>query len=362
MARKKLPSAPPPANSGFKASASYLIGRGTRSSQAANAKPVAMNEEAHTEFLPVYIHTAKCDICEKRNDSVLQRCMTCTSQFCHRCMVGGDGIHVKSNDMDWTDYGAQANSTSKTQRNGYEYTTKYGPVSLLRQRYIPATEIPSCRSHQRELKNAREKTTMPFVADDIPTKAGPAPTGQGFATDMQPNSGIPATVTRKSTRLENVKRNDTDSHFPLIIPSHEDDYGPKFQRFLSNVRDMGDHDMTEEDSPSSDNDDHSPIPESFSGPFGVLGRNRNSKRVFPNPWAKEIKEHKHEITDELSLIDRTLDILNDRKRQTLVMEEHIDEVLDAACILMSMRAHATGFLAEKEASTQRTPGKGKQKM
>ena len=399
MAGKKRTAASQPANAGFKASASFFIAKGNGPSQAAKAKPVAMNEEPHTGFLPVYIHTAKCDMCEKRNYSVLQRCVTCTSQFCYRCMLGGDGIHVMNIDMNWEDYGAQANSTTKAQRKAKELLAKNRPNNVFRQRYTSAADIPSCRSHHRELKNAREGTMEAFVADEIPAKAGPAPKmqkavvkafvadetpakagpapkrqravmeasvadeipakagpapkRQRTVTNQQPNPGRPATTAKKNTRAENAKSNHTEAQFPLIIPTYKDDYGPRFQRFLSNVQGMTDHDMTEAEYTSSDNDNYDPRRTSdfFSGPFGVPGGKGNSEKPAPNPWAKEINEHKKGITAELSLIDKHLDLLKDKKRLALVRKTHVDEALDAACILMSMRADASGFPAEKETST-----------
>ncbi|KFZ16404.1 hypothetical protein V502_05111 [Pseudogymnoascus sp. VKM F-4520 (FW-2644)] len=394
MAGKKRTEDAQPAKAGFKASASFFMAKGNGPSQAAkakpaakvkpvakakpvaNAKPAAMNEEPHTEFLPVYIHTAKCDICEKRNYSVLQRCVTCTSQLCYRCMLAGDGIHVQNFDMNWKDYGAQANSTSKAQRKAKELLARNRPDNVFPQRYTSAADIPSCRSHHRELKYAREVTMEAFVADEIPAKAGPAPKRQRAAmeafvadeipakagpaskrqrtvTNKQPNPGRPATAAKKNIRAENAKSNHTEAQFPLIIPTHKDDYGPRFERFLSNVQGMTDHDMTEAEYTSSDNDDHDPRRtwDFFSDPFRVPGGKGNSEKPAPNPWAKEINEHKKGITAELSLIDKHLDLLKDKKRLALVRKTHVDEALDAACILMSMRADASGFPAEKETST-----------
>jgi hypothetical protein len=330
------------------------MARGNGPSQATRGKPVAMNEEAHMEFVPVYIHTAKCDICEKRNDSVLQRCVTCTSQFCYRCMLGGDGVHVKSNDMDWTDYGAQANSTFKAQNKAQEQIANLVANHVAAQpRLTSASDIPSCRTHHRELKDAHKGTKEAFVADEIPAKAAPAPKRQKTAaTYQQPNQGKPAPAAKKNTRVENSKKNRTEAQFPLIIPSHKDDYGPRFQRFISNLQEANDNDATEAEWTSSDNEDHDPrrISDFFPGPYGIIGKKFNSKRPLPNPWANEIKENKKDITAEISLIDRHLDLLNDKKMLALVRKTNIDEVLDAACILMTMRTDARGFPDENETS------------
>ncbi|OBT67528.1 hypothetical protein VE03_03714 [Pseudogymnoascus sp. 23342-1-I1] len=356
MARKKPTVASLPPDSGFKASASFLMDRGDGPSQAASAKPVAMNEEPHTEFIPVYIHTAKCDMCEKRNYGVLHRCVTCTSQFCYRCMRAGDGTHKMSIDMNWTDYGAQANSNPilKSQRKAQEYVSRNRPGNVFRQRYTSAANIPSCRYHHRELRNAREGKIEPFVADEIPDKAGPAPKRQKSSIHQEPHPWGLAAAVMNNTRAENAKKDRTEAQFPLIIPSHEDDYGPKFQSFLSNIRDMtdDDDDITEEESTSSGNNNHDPrgISNFFSGISRVSDGTRNSRRLAPNPYAKEIKEHKKDITEELSLIEKHIDLIKDKKRLALMRKTHIDEALDAACILMSMRTDARGFPDEKETS------------
>ncbi|KAL1882507.1 hypothetical protein Plec18167_002923 [Paecilomyces lecythidis] len=49
----------------------------------------------HTSFVTVRIHTAKCDICNCHNTSILRRCATCGWQICTPCWDarGGDGRH-----------------------------------------------------------------------------------------------------------------------------------------------------------------------------------------------------------------------------------------------------------------------------
>lgn len=309
------------------------MARGNGSSKATRAKPLAMNEEQHTGFLPVYIHTAKCDICEKRNYSVLQRCVTCTSQLCHRCMLGGDGIHAMSHDMDWTDYGSQASSSLKARKKAQNKAqeVKYERGSLIQDKLSFVTEIPSCRYHQKEYKIV-ERTKDAFVEDEIPIKAVPAPKRQKTAGDQQPSPRKPVSVTENDTRAVNARSNPTETQFPLITLGHKDDCGSRFQKFISNVMaSHTDHDITEDESDLSDSDNHD------TDPFGVLGRKRSSGKPTPTPWAKEIKEHKQDITAELALIDRQLDLLNDKKRLALVRKTHIDEALNAASILMTIR-------------------------
>ncbi|KFY07088.1 hypothetical protein V492_07461 [Pseudogymnoascus sp. VKM F-4246] len=352
--KKRTTAASPPPNSGFKASASFIMARGNTSPKTVNAKPAAMNEEPHTGFVPVYIHTAKCDICEKRNDSVLQRCTTCTSQFCYRCMLGGDGIHVKSNDMDWADYGAQATSTSKAQKKAQEPVVKHERGSPLKERSTFATDIPSCRYHHKEFKVEHLNTKGPYLAYGTPAKTGPAPKNQKTAAVQQTNPWRPAPAAKKDSESANARRNPTQAQFPLVIPTDEEDYEPRLYRFLKKSRDsdMIDNDMTEEESDSSDDEDPRRLTDFFPNPYGVPTRKRIFGKSATNPWAQEVKEHRKDIKEEIALIDRRLDLLNDKKRLALVRKMQFDEALDAACILMSMKSDARGCPSEAELSIQ----------
>ncbi|KAI9893980.1 MAG: hypothetical protein M1814_004750 [Vezdaea aestivalis] len=52
-------------------------------------------QEQHTEFSLVKVHTAKCDLCNKKNKSAMLRCTRCSRQICRTCLVehGGDASH-----------------------------------------------------------------------------------------------------------------------------------------------------------------------------------------------------------------------------------------------------------------------------
>ncbi|KAI9818871.1 MAG: hypothetical protein M1827_007692 [Pycnora praestabilis] len=59
----------------------------------------------HISFDDILIHTAKCDICNARNKSILKRCNACGWSICSPCWVhqGGDGTHViNEGDNGWT--------------------------------------------------------------------------------------------------------------------------------------------------------------------------------------------------------------------------------------------------------------------
>jgi hypothetical protein len=61
------------------------------------------SEQPHETYVPIYIHTAKCDACNKHNESVVQRCKRCSQQFCEPCVGSGhdDGIHRFTDNVDW---------------------------------------------------------------------------------------------------------------------------------------------------------------------------------------------------------------------------------------------------------------------
>ena len=63
------------------------------------ANPTAIPPEAipraHTDFMEVRVHTAKCDVCEKHNKLTLYRCMECGQHVCSSCWnKSGDRTHV----------------------------------------------------------------------------------------------------------------------------------------------------------------------------------------------------------------------------------------------------------------------------
>ncbi len=48
----------------------------------------------HDKWMPISIHTAKCDNCSKHNTSVIQRCASCSFQLCRNCIGSvDDKIH-----------------------------------------------------------------------------------------------------------------------------------------------------------------------------------------------------------------------------------------------------------------------------
>ena len=59
------------------------------------ANPPGAFPRAHTDFMEVRVHTAKCDSCEKHNKLTLYRCMECGQHVCSSCWKkSGDRTHV----------------------------------------------------------------------------------------------------------------------------------------------------------------------------------------------------------------------------------------------------------------------------
>lgn len=59
------------------------------------ANPPEAFPRAHTDFMEVRVHTAKCDSCEKHNKLTLYRCVECGQHVCSSCWKkSGDRTHV----------------------------------------------------------------------------------------------------------------------------------------------------------------------------------------------------------------------------------------------------------------------------
>ena len=59
------------------------------------ANPSEAFPPAHTDFMEVRVHTAKCDSCEKHNKLTLYRCVECGQHVCSSCWKkSGDRTHV----------------------------------------------------------------------------------------------------------------------------------------------------------------------------------------------------------------------------------------------------------------------------
>jgi hypothetical protein len=66
--------------------------------------PRIYSDERHTEYVKVLTRNAKCDNCESRNTTCMQKCRKCGLTTCTRCYVKGelDSRHdLRGLDLDW---------------------------------------------------------------------------------------------------------------------------------------------------------------------------------------------------------------------------------------------------------------------
>ncbi|KAL2064842.1 hypothetical protein VTL71DRAFT_3982 [Oculimacula yallundae] len=49
--------------------------------------PSNLQKQIHNKWLPTYVHSAQCDGCHTKKHAVLHRCLSCTLQFCKKCMM-----------------------------------------------------------------------------------------------------------------------------------------------------------------------------------------------------------------------------------------------------------------------------------
>ena len=71
----------------------------------------------HTEFKDIQIHTAKCDVCNRHNTSIMKQCTLCAQNFCNNCWLarGNDGTHIL-NSGDHGYVATEARATPKATR------------------------------------------------------------------------------------------------------------------------------------------------------------------------------------------------------------------------------------------------------
>lgn len=63
--------------------------------ESSQSSAQVQQQTRHKSFDTIHIETAKCDICNRRNTSILFRCNDCVKQMCSECMAN-DPVHCKS--------------------------------------------------------------------------------------------------------------------------------------------------------------------------------------------------------------------------------------------------------------------------
>ncbi|KAI0597888.1 hypothetical protein F4775DRAFT_601833 [Biscogniauxia sp. FL1348] len=85
--------------------------------------------DAHLEYIKVSTRNAKCDQCEKRNTSIMQKCMKCgmtTCEFCHRQGRYDRRHNLASMVLDWTVETRARGSRSKKVREEWNQGDESG--------------------------------------------------------------------------------------------------------------------------------------------------------------------------------------------------------------------------------------------
>lgn len=82
--------------------------------------PLDITQILHIHFVEVKTHTAKCDICNKRNKSTLQRCIKCGWSICAPCFLAKGSVaeHYVNTGNDWTLEAALKASNAKVSKEG----------------------------------------------------------------------------------------------------------------------------------------------------------------------------------------------------------------------------------------------------
>jgi hypothetical protein len=128
----------------------------------------------HTTFVPVYIHTAKCDLCDKRNKNVLQRCSTCCQQVCNICMYTASknkGKHwLDRDDQTWIDHQV-ASTGSAADRRSKRRARRTATTSV-----VDGSRIGKSTAQRTLRRTAGRRTAV--VAAAVVREAAPARAGR----------------------------------------------------------------------------------------------------------------------------------------------------------------------------------------
>jgi hypothetical protein len=350
-------SSPPPSSP-----PSLCVARERESSPATGTQPVAMNDEPHSDFTAVYIHTAKCDICEKRNNSVLQRCGTCTVQFCNRCMEVGDGIHVKNADLDWTDYGAQANSLKRQRKPKLRISNQEDSnVHQVRPTFAMQPSINKVEVQNNQpmaAKKACQRAKVAQAIEGTATKTRSKFKKQKLAAVVPSAPRNAALAAKNDTREEEVNIWSTSTCSTMFDSDDESDDEDNSQHDVQKQAKQGSKD---EDNIRSIfqtdprrrmhlalkfyNMQHLKAKPSVAAASN--GPDKPTNKAALDPWTETIEGNKHNIEEEMAQIGRDINALRERARVALSKKHEVDDAIDAACALMSMRTGSRDLYANK---------------
>jgi hypothetical protein len=153
----------PPIIVGLSASSFGFSSAATGRTQPA---PIPIAFDAHTTWRAIYVHTAKCDGCNKHNSSVLQQCCLCALNYCEICMNDETRRdwekHTPSEEMDWKNRGAQFGTRrgrgkkvtmereleKETKEEGAALRTKRGRAGANSERSFLAVSSPAASAEE----------------------------------------------------------------------------------------------------------------------------------------------------------------------------------------------------------------------
>lgn len=142
-----------------------------------------------TQFEPVTAHTAKCDLCNTRNDSGMSRCSSCGWQSCHACTIKNGctrthnaGSRVHTGPIDQNELVESNNSPKGKKMKGKGSSkvqkTQKGPARRGRgreQAQTPRTQPPTQREQGQGTRRACTASPSASPSPDAAVSPPPFP-------------------------------------------------------------------------------------------------------------------------------------------------------------------------------------------
>lgn len=168
----------------------------------------------HTEFNDIQIHTAKCDVCNRHNTSVMKQCTLCAQNFCTSCWLarGSDGTHMlNSGDKGYAATEARATASATRPRS----------LSLLKPKKEKASvmKTPSPRLGGRN-KRTRRRTVV--IEESESEEDGLSNNQMASDEDDHENNEITLETPRKMSAVRRGKQRRVPRIDERIYDAHEE--------------------------------------------------------------------------------------------------------------------------------------------
>lgn len=128
--------------------------------------------QIHSRFCPSAIHTTMCDLCNKKNTTIIQRCQDCNLQFCEKCIKANkvSGKHIaRYEDLEWKNVGPGLKPVNTSQRR--RRPAKNNKVSIEKRKYTPAS---STLRHATSVKVTKSTSSATRKTTRATTRAATA--------------------------------------------------------------------------------------------------------------------------------------------------------------------------------------------